>query len=125
MIASTALWADGNPHATEGEQKLIQQCVDEITDLGKEGVIQDGAGIAMAFGRLQELGPKAKAAIPVLSQALRYDSGYARIQSAYTLWRIDGRADAIQSLGDALTDRTIKERGPQKSNQRLIESAIN
>lgn len=87
----------------EAKKKLIEQCIRQMTESSA-----DGAGKAMSFHMLQKLGPDAKSAVPALTKALDHEDSYVRIQSAYTLWKIDQQAKAIPLLSKALKDTEIK-----------------
>ena len=81
----------------EAKEKLIEQCIRQMTETDA-----DGAGKAMAFYRLQELGPDAKSAVPALTKALDHEDSYIRVQSAYTLWKVDRQTKAIISLSKTM-----------------------
>ena len=83
--------------STEAREKLIEQCIRQMTEADA-----DGAGKAMAFQRLQALGPDAKSAVPALTKALEHEDRNIRIQSAYTLWKVDRQTKAILSLGKTM-----------------------
>ncbi len=91
--------------STEAKEKLIEQCIRQMTEPAA-----DGAGKAMAFQMLQELGPDAESAVPALTKALDHEDSYVRIQSAYTLWKVDRQAKAIPLLSKALKDTEIGTR---------------
>jgi HEAT repeat protein len=71
----------------EAKKGLIDQCIRQMTESSA-----DGTGKAMAFHMLQKLGPEAKSAVPALTKALDHEDSYIRIQSAYTLWKVDQQA---------------------------------
>lgn len=89
--------------SNEAKEKLIEQCIRQMTK-------PSGTGRAMAFQRLQELGPDAKRAVPALTKALDHEDSYVRIQSAYTLWKIGRQAKAIPLLSKALANTEIEPR---------------
>lgn len=89
--------------STEAKEKLIEQCIRQMTESSA-----DGAGKAMAFQRLQELGPDAESAVPALTKALDHEDSFVRIQSAYTLWKVDRQAKTIPLLSKALKDTEIE-----------------
>ena len=62
--------------STETKEKLIEQCIRQMTEINA-----DGTGRAMAFQRLQELGPDAKSAVPALTKALVRDLKMARFRN--------------------------------------------
>ncbi len=95
--------AEEAPAIVANKKKLIEQCIKQMTE--DEA---DGAGKAMAFHMLQKLGPDAVPAVPALSEALKHEDNYVRIQSAYTLWTIDQRASALQILSTELNEKTNK-----------------
>jgi len=98
------IFASGTTMANEKLNKLIEQCTRQITDTSAP------SGMAMSFHMLQKLGPKAKTAIPALTKALDHEKSFVRIQSAYTLWKIDQQEKVIPLLSDALQDKEIKPR---------------
>jgi HEAT repeat protein len=89
--------------AIVAKKKLIEQCIKQMTE-------PDGTGRAMAFNRLQKLGPDAESAVPALSEALKHKDSIVRIQSAYTLWKIVRQASAIQILSTELNEKANKVR---------------
>lgn len=107
---------------TEPKKKLIEQCIRQMTESNA-----DGAGKAMAFQRLQELGPDAKSAVPALTKALDHKDSYIRIQSAYTLWKVERQTKAIISLSKTMENddnpafRKAAEEVLKKIDQQLAE----
>ena len=108
--------------STEAKERLIEQCIRQMTETDA-----DGAGKAMAFQRLQELGPDAKSAVPALTKALDHEDSYIRIQSAYTLWKVEPQTQAIISLGETMENdenpavREAAEEALNKIDQQLVE----
>ncbi|MBT8044941.1 MAG: HEAT repeat domain-containing protein [Verrucomicrobiae bacterium] len=93
--------------SVEAKEKLIEQCIRQMTETNA-----DGAGKAMAFRKLQELGPDAKSAVPALVKALDHEEDYIRVQSAYTLWKVEPQTKAIIALAkmrESAEDSAMRE----------------
>jgi HEAT repeat protein len=58
----------------------------------------DGPARVKAAEALGRIGPRAKSAVPALTDLVKGPDPEARIQGALALWRIDGRAEAIPVL---------------------------
>ena len=89
--------ANAETPSTDAKEKLIEQCIRQMTETSA-----DGAGKAMAYQRLRDLGPHAKSAVPALTKALDHEDSYIRIQAAYTLWKVEPQTKAILSLGKTM-----------------------
>lgn len=103
LLASSGRAEEMPANDAKKKQDLIEQCLTQMNE-------PHGEGRAMAFHMLQKLGPDADTAVPALSEALKHKDSYVRIQSAYTLWKIDRRASAIQILSTELNEKANKAR---------------
>ncbi|MGC6466837.1 MAG: HEAT repeat domain-containing protein [Akkermansiaceae bacterium] len=101
IIVSNPVRGEEKEDSEAATRKLVEQCIRQMTG-------RDGAGRAISFHTLQKLGPGAIDAVPALTKVLAHEDDNVRIQSAHTLWKIDGRASAISLLAKALENQEIE-----------------